>query len=218
MKKLLFILTVVLSSAHLTAQESPVNYDDIKTFVTTQPEQFQRLRERFEACDNELTTQDAINLYYGYSFTPLYKGSWDPYQDEYIGHIRNNNLEEARKSLEAALKHAPYSLNILMYLNGVMGKTDPTYDKRYAWQFLQLVQAIKSSGDGKTEDTALKVIYITDEYVILNLFYDMKQLKKQTLTSKQCDLMEFENKKGETHQVYFDISRSMNYLKESMKH
>ncbi len=49
--------------------------------MTNHNTEFQKLMQRFEENDTLLTRQDHAMLYYGYSFTPAYKGSMDDFQD-----------------------------------------------------------------------------------------------------------------------------------------
>ena len=87
----------------------------------------------------------------------------------------------------------------------------------YIDKYIKLSSAIISSGDGTSEDTAFKVISVNDEYQILNNVFKVEGLKQQSLVNK-CDLMEFESSPYyEGTQIYFDISRSLDYMKDLFK-
>ena len=84
MKKLITLLFISILSlqVYCSAQEIlKVDYPAIKEYVTNHNTEFQKLMQRFEENDTLLTRQDHAMLYYGYSFTPAYKGSMDDFQD-----------------------------------------------------------------------------------------------------------------------------------------
>ena len=67
------ILTLTSPVALLSALH--VDYNAIGKYVKENSEAYHKLTERFEANDSLLTNDDYALLYYGYSFTPKYKGS-----------------------------------------------------------------------------------------------------------------------------------------------
>ena len=82
------------------------------------------------------------------------------------------------------------------------------YSKRYA----ALLTMIALTGDGTSEETAFKVICVNDEYQLLNMLFKMENMKGQSLVNK-CDLIEFDKcQYYEGNQMYFDISRSLDYM------
>ena len=84
------------------------------------------------------------------------------------------------------------------------------YSKRYA----ALLTMIALTGDGTSEETAFKVICVNDEYQLLNMLFKMENMKGQSLVNK-CDLIEFDKcQYYEGNQMYFDISRSLDYMSE----
>lgn len=83
MKKLitLFFISILSLQVYCSAQEIlKVDYPAIKEYVTNHNTEFQKLMQRFEENDTLLTRQDHAMLYYGYSFTPAYKGSMDDFR------------------------------------------------------------------------------------------------------------------------------------------
>ena len=84
------------------------------------------------------------------------------------------------------------------------------YSKRYA----ALLTMIALTGDGTSEETAFKVTCVNDEYQLLNMLFKMENMKGQSLVNK-CDLIEFDKcQYYEGNQMYFDISRSLDYMSE----
>lgn len=207
-------------SAQVKQEKLYIDYKYIKEYVTNKKEDFQKLMQRFEMNDTLLTRQEYAMIYYGYSFTPDYQGSmYDMLQDyqDFKRLISENKYEEAYNAGTELLKKNPvslqtlYEMGALVYMQNKDQEKMRSYTKRYA----ALITTIASSGDGKTEETAFKVICVNDEYQLLNKLFQMENMKQQSLTDNKCDLIEFDKcKYYEGTQMYFDISRSLDYMSE----
>ncbi|MDD3037254.1 MAG: DUF4919 domain-containing protein [Bacteroides sp.] len=162
-------------------------------------------------------------MYYKYSFTPNYQGSMYDMSQEYQNFmklINEKKYEETNNAGTELLKKNPvflqtlYEMGALVYMQSKDQEKMRSYTKRYA----ALITTITASGDGKTEDTAFKVIYFNDEYQVLNKLFLMENMKQQSLTDNKCDLIEFDKcKYYEGTQMYFDISRSLDFMHELLK-
>lgn len=225
MKKLITLLLVGIFSLqyYCSAQELlNIDYSSIKEYVTNNNSDFQNLMQRFEANDSLLTRQDYAMIYYGYSFTPDYKGSADDFRPdciEFMEFIKTEKYEDAYNTGKKALKGNPVSLKLLSYMYGLAAKLNKDIEeiKIYANRYAALLTMIAYTGDGKTEDTAFKVICINDEYQLLTILFGMENMKGQSLVNK-CDLIEFEKCQNyEGNQMYFDISRSLDHMRETME-
>ena len=220
MKKLitLFFISILSLQMYCSAQEIlNVDYSAIKEYVTDHSTEFQKLMQRFEENDSLLTRQDYAMIYYGYSFTPAYKGSMDNFQD-LRKQIKEQKYEDAYNTGKELLKKNPVSLKLLIYAVNLASELRREEEvQAYIDKYIKLSSAIISSGDGTSEDTAFKVISVNDEYQILNNVFKVEGLKQQSLVNK-CDLMEFESSPYyEGTQIYFDISRSLDYMKDLFK-
>ena len=170
---------------------------------------------RFEENDTLLTRQDHAMLYYGYSFTPAYKGSMDDFQD-FRKLIKEEKYEDAYNIGKELLKKNPVSLQLLYNMYGIAGllQKDIREIKHYSKRYAALLTMIALTGDGTSEETAFKVICVNDEYQLLNMLFKMENMKGQSLVNK-CDLIEFDKcQYYEGNQMYFDISRSLDYMSE----
>jgi hypothetical protein len=82
-----------------------------------------------------------------------------------------------------------------------------------------IIDAILSSGDGATPQTAYVVISVREEYIILNLLG--LQLKRQSLTkvgNHEYDKMEVRGHSfGETSVIYFDVDIPLKWLGGSIQ-
>ena len=84
----------------------------------------------------------------------------------------------------------------------------------YSIQIEQIVGVILSSGDGRTEKTAFKVLEVSDEYCILYGIFGLN-LKSQALIG-HCDKMTVyeDEAPDETFDIYFDVSLHLAHLDE----
>lgn len=215
MKKIISLLFFLLGTTWATAQIEPidVDYGDIRKYVENHPEEYTRLLERFEACDSLLTMDDFATIYYGYSFTSDYQGSMDrwPTLDKLL---KEGDMEAAYAEGVALRKRNPVSLELLStlaYLADELQKkeeVEPYFDKYFA-----LLTVILASGDGKSTQTAFKVICINDEYQLLHNVLRISSLKQQSLQDG-CDIIECEDREGNSRIYCFDISRSLEHMQK----
>ncbi len=75
-----------------------------------------------------------------------------------------------------------------------------------------LMQSIMESGDGKTPETAWKVISIVEEYTIIREIGAELTGKALTATDPPCDAMHVKLPTGEKKTLYFDVSIPMKVL------
>ena len=126
---------------------------------------------------------------------------------------RNSSPYNIGKEL---LKKNPVSLQLLYNMYGIAGllQKDIREIKHYSKRYAALLTMIALTGDGTSEETAFKVICVNDEYQLLNMLFKMENMKGQSLVNK-CDLIEFDKcQYYEGNQMYFDISRSLDYMSE----
>lgn len=93
-------------------------------------------------------------------------------------------------------------LNFLGYVYNLKG--DQLTSKKVSKSFKGIINAITSSGDGLKCETGFHVIYISHEYILLNMFGLVS--KSQGLVNS-CDYFAFEKGKYEINGMYFDISQ-----------
>ena len=141
-----------------------------------------------------------------------YKGSMDNFQD-LRKLIKEQKYEDAYNTGKELLKKNPVSLQLLYNMYGLAGllEKDIQEIKHYSKRYAALLTMISLTGDGTSEETAFKVICVNDEYQLLNMLFRMENMKSQSLVNK-CDLIEFDKcQHYEGNQMYFDISRSLDY-------
>lgn len=173
------LLTLLATGIALHAQDVEVpDYAAIRQQITDSNSQFHypKLMERFEQCDTTLVLEEYRALYYGF---PLSE-DFIPYQGE------NKKLLEMRKKIlksdcdtdtcaeiihvaKEVLLDNPFDLTALSIIPICYQLMD-SVDVAHVWDIKVqgIVDAICSSGDGETAETAYHVINIEHEYEILN--------------------------------------------------
>ena len=196
----LFIACVVYSAAF--AQEAFLlpDYEGIQNMGQAQ---YDSLLSRFQAQDTTLSIVDLQSVYYGSAFygNPS-KG---------LNNKRLNAIFEAEGNkgailyVDSVLTSSPLNLDalrtrfILAY-----NENDSVATRAYLWKYDRLVDAIYATGDARSEENALHVVCVDDEYTIM--YYVMQvDPEGQTLTSSLCDKIDIDTKNGTKLPVYFDV-------------
>lgn len=141
---------------NLSNPNSPYNYD--------------KLIFKFKGLPKSLDSIEAQHLYYGRNFR---KDKVSQTGDEFKGlaeAFKSSNFDECIKLGKILYAKDPTNLDvILILLRSYDQKKDVSNFSHHISQLRLLTDAIKSSGDGKSEKTAFKVNSVGDEYIFLNV-------------------------------------------------
>ena len=209
---ILTLVTLLMLNVTCFAQKQKafkVDYPKIEKFVKSNDNQFEQLMTRFVEGDTNLTLDELANIYYGsfYSSKYSYRDASSALRDK----MKEKDFEGAFALCKEELEQSPASLDLL-YKTSVcakkMGEDNVLYDQR----IMQILDVIFSSGDGKSEKTAYKVVAVSDEYFIIYGVFGAN-LKEQALIG-QCDRMTVyeDDAPDETVDLYFDVSLHLSQL------
>lgn len=161
--------------------------------------------------DTTLTTDDYILLYYGYSLQPEYSSFFiSPEMDSARKLLDNDNMttEQAQTAvtlLKEVYEKDPFSLRTLFFLFNACNYVQNFADAQGAIQKATgIVKAMLTTGDGKTEETAIHVLRVSDEYMLIN-FLEYKPTGEQTLVDRYYDELGLQENKDGQKSMYFDI-------------
>lgn len=226
MKKLLLLLVLMSSNISMAQEQgfTKPDYNGIRKAIQqpNTPLFYKRLMERFHEGDSSMTLQQKRHLYYGF----IHQTHYRPYHRSEYG----DSLRQAVKTIkeliplqnkilkytDAMLQENPFDLQAITYqmnLLDVLGKTQ-TLNKRRAQMHI-IFDAIVSTGDGKSKETAYYVIFTAHEYALLSaLGYDFGGLQRLT---RPCDYLQLaENDEGITG-LYFNIAPCLDHLRAMFK-
>lgn len=134
------------------------------------PYNYEKLIFKFKGLPKSLDSIEAQHLYYGRNFR---KDKVSQMGDEFKGlaeAFKNGNFEECIRLGKILYAKDPTNLDvILILLRSYDQKKDVSNFSHHISQLRLLTDAIKSSGDGKSEKTAFKVNSVGDEYIFLNV-------------------------------------------------
>jgi hypothetical protein len=216
--KTLLTLSFFIIAVSGIAQDKPVpvNYDSVKLAVTD-PEKdtyYPKLLQRFNHFDTTLTLQDYRLLYYGYAFDAGYSPYYNDGTMEIAQFVKKRKYDKALEICDRILAKNPTALATNSYKGFVlmnMAENDST--RRYAIRYKKMLDAILSSGDGLTCETAFKVIYVSDEYTLLRDVFEANPHGRRT--NAPCDRFSIGKAKNYTAStIYFDYSADMIYFKQ----
>ncbi|OGF44827.1 MAG: hypothetical protein A2231_12600 [Candidatus Firestonebacteria bacterium RIFOXYA2_FULL_40_8] len=151
--------------------------------------------------------------------------NYDPYnsdenKDSMYKAFRNEKYEEALKLGKAILEKEYVDMDTQMVCSMCYMKTkNEELEEFHRQVFYGLLNSILDSGDGKTPETAYRVIKVREEYVLLSE-QGYKVLKQSLVKAKtgNCDLMEVKNMEtGEESKSYFNVKISMDYILNKFK-
>ena len=218
---MLIAVLLLFAGLSLTAQQKDksflnIDYKAMEKFAKNQTEDFTALVNRFNSGDTTLTDMEVAKIYYGSYFSPdySYKDASKDLRDlmkseSYQSESYRPAFEQCKKELEKS----PCSLDLLLKAYTCANRLGEN-NALYSIQIGQIVEVILSSGDGRTEKTAFKVLEVSDEYCILYGIFGLN-LKSQALIG-HCDKMTVyeDEAPDETFDIYFDVSLHLAHLDE----
>lgn len=218
MKNLVLTILLSINLLPVVSQsqtfKSP-DYDTIKKVVqdTSSPNFYPKLMARFLSLDSSLTSDDYTNLFYGYVFQKDYK----PYERipeeqefrSYISRLGNITPVELDRMIELGTtcrKKFPFNTDVAKYLwMAYQKKNDFSTGMKLSVQSYHILKVIKSSGDGKTPETAFHVLTVGNEYELLrSLFF---KVESQSLIGRNYDYIKLEPNESNIDGLYFNIEK-----------
>jgi hypothetical protein len=208
------MLIPVKSEAQIEIPAS-VDYKDIERKISdpASPVYYPVLLDRYMNNDLHMTIEEYRYLYYGFTFHPGYQ----PYsmtiaEDSLNSMLLKDSLDQAdlkvmQRLLYTNLREKPIALKPLLIMASVCEKLGDSKEAA-TWysKYEKCLQAILSTGDGKSTSTAWDVIWINDEYMILNELGFEFTGPQQLIESSYDYLGVAENNLG-VKGLYFNVNR-----------
>jgi hypothetical protein len=173
------------------------------------------LMKRFRENDTTLTLRDYRMLYYGNFFQDDYPASPLSEDKDSLGSyikrpLTPQNIHRVIETGEKCLTSAPFDIRTInILISAYIKNGDSITADKYRYKLRKIIGVILSSGDGLTEETAMHVLTVEDEYVILNVYG--LDFVSQALTRQQCDYLEVKANKENIKGLYFDVTMIFKY-------
>lgn len=182
-----------------------IDIPELKIFAKSKD--YKALLKRYISGDESLSTEDVARLYYGFAFTDSYSVR-DNAPTELFGQMyEKGDFQGAYDCASDYLaKTNPFSLGMLLrlyYAAQQLGKDVSPIADRY----LQLADAILSTGSGRSLKEAIYVIRVSDEYDILS-YWGGYEFGKQDLIEENgsaYDALYYNDSNDNARRIYFNV-------------
>ena len=209
MKRILSLIALFIVCATANSQVMLDN-EMIEDIVKNERTYFDEITQIYKNDDPMLRVDDIALVYYGQAFLPQY----NPGKDENEKLLKK--LHDEKKNVEIynvaknILEYNPVSLNALFSIyiaSKELGKSDEeclSYLKKYQ----SIIDMICKYGDGKSSDTAFRIITPDDQDYIVYGKLQIDNVLSQTLdTETLCNILSIKpSDRFPAHRVYFDLS------------
>ncbi len=209
MKRILLSIMLFIACATTYGQVA-LNDSIIEYIVKNERQYFDEITTIYKSDDPMLRIDDIALVYYGQAFLPQY----NPGKDENEQALKK--LYEEKKNVEIynvakkILSYNPVSLNALFNIyiaSRELGKSDEeciSYLKKYQ----SIIDMICHYGDGKSSETAFRIITPDDQEYIMFGKLQIENVISQTLdTETLCNIVTVKpSEKFPGQRVYFDLS------------
>ncbi|WP_419869234.1 DUF4919 domain-containing protein [Chryseobacterium sp. CT-SW4] len=171
MKYRIFLLLLLISVFGFS-QKSKIDFKGIEKNLRNPQSlyNYERLIFKFKGIPKSLDSIEAQHLYYGRNFRENKVSTNDEEFKKLVVAFKENNFEDCIKLGRALYDKDPTNLDVLLILLRTYdAKQDSSNFLHHLSQFKLLTDAMKNSGDGKSEKTAYYVNSVGDEYILLNI-------------------------------------------------
>jgi len=216
MSRLLLIALLLPVFGFSQTDYVPVNRDSIEKWVSEENSYsyYPRLLERFERLDTTLTRHEYRLLYYGFVFQDSYVGYPALQQDRVNSAYQSGRFDLIEQIADSILEKYPVNLFANLHKGLAIMYKDSTNSiyKRYFERYAGLLDAIVSSGDGRTCETAFRTICVNDEYIVIYRYFEIEEFKGQSLAIP-CDRMHVSPSNYYPYEyMYFNTSETLEYM------
>lgn len=181
------------------------------------------LMARLVAGDSTINLEESRLLYYGFQFQPNYSPyRTSPFEKEMSQLINqsdhtNEELHQLVVLADSVLAGYPFDLrtiSIKMYCHDKLNMPEEIAKLRVRGKVM--LDAIFSSGDGKSEKTRFFVLYTGNEYSIINIL-GFEFGGQQSLTKGMCDVLTLKPNPSGFKSLYFDVSALFNSMSKMLE-
>ena len=195
------------------------DYDRIKQNIEDKQSNFYyaKLWDKYQMGDVSMTLEEKQHLYYGYVFNDKYSPYASANNTEKIYAILNKQnpsdkeWENLVSLLNTALIVEPFCCRYLYYQTIAYNNLNKPFEANRIFAKIQIIEdALISTGDGLSKETAIHVIAVSNEYDYL--FLNQLSRQSQALVSGLYDVLYLAPNETGLEEMWFDVSQSFNHL------
>ena len=212
MKKL-FTIAILIATASFVKAQLLLDKATIEDIVKNETSYFNDIVQVFNSDDPFLDTDDIALVYYGHAFTPGYKPGKDENEKLLKKYYNEDNYPKMYETAKKILSYSPANLDALFYAwisAKTIGKSEDEY-LSYVNKHQNIINMIKSYGDGKSSKTAFRIVNPEDQkYVMYSLNID-SELSSELDTETLCNILIVKpSQEFQARRMYFDVSLFLN--------
>lgn len=188
MMKKHFILFLMLGFGLILAQKSKIDLKSIEKNLESKKSDYSydKLIFKYQGLPKSLDSIEAQHLYYGRNFQKTISTTDSEFK-KLTEAFRDKDMDKCLALGKELYSKDPTNLDILLILlRGYEAKKDVSNFSHHMTQLRTLTDAIKSSGDGKSEKTAYVVNTVGDEYILLNILNIGQDYERHSQASKDA--------------------------------
>ena len=194
------------------------DYEQIKLNIDNNQSNFyySNLWDRFQQGDNTMTLDEKRHLYYGYVFHKNYSPYLFAHDYQQINAIlqtespTKEDFEKLVSLLNVSLHTEPFSLRYLYYQSAAYHALGDSVDAERNQQKIRIIaDALTSTGNGLSKETAIHVISIASEYDYL--FLNDLSTESQALVSGGYDVLSLQPNEMGLEELWFDVNQPFNF-------
>lgn len=205
-----FFLLLLFVSVFGFSQKSKIDFKSIEKSLTNaqSPYNYEKLIFKYKGYPKSLDSIEAQYLYYGRNFRKDKISTLDDDFKKLAEAFKDKNFEDCVKLGKVLYDKDPTNLDVLLILlRAYDSLKDGSNFTHHLGQFRLLADAIKASGDGKSEKTAYAVNSVGDEYILLNMLNIGQDYTRgsKALKDGMMDIWEKEDSKIYIKVLYLDF-------------
>lgn len=205
-----FFLFLLLVSVFSFGQKSNIDLKTIRKDLKNEksPYNYDKLIFKYKAYPKSLDTIESQHLYYGRNFREDKVSTLDDDFKLLAEAFKNGDFEECIRQGKILYEKDPTNLDILLILmRAYDSKKEGSNFIHHLNQFRTLTDAVRSSGDGKSEKTAYLVNSVGDEYILLNILNLGQEYTRGSKPSRDgmLDIWQKDNNTIYIKVLYIDI-------------
>lgn len=205
-----FFLLLLFVSVFGFSQKSKIDFKSIEKSLTNVQSSYnyEKLIFKYKGYPKSLDSIEAQYLYYGRNFKKDKISTSDDDFKKLAEAFKDKNFEECIKVGKVLYDKDPTNLDVLLILlRAYDSQKDGSNFSHHLGQFRLLADAMKASGDGKSEKTAYAVNSVGDEYILLNMLNIGQDYTRgsKALKDGMMDIWEKEDNKIYIKVLYLDF-------------